>query len=422
MATTLSSPNARAAGTPRHDRRRGDPVGVRVRRVAVVAAALVLTVTAVAYVNAMTTASNTALGVRSVEWLRDNGAVSIVATVENWYYSLTAPSKGGAGLKALPKVGDAAAANRTTPATTTGHGRRTSTSHRSHPTRRVVAHARPRQVRPILHPALPGEGIWEPSRAGLGSSSPLMVTTLRNEPDYPRVVVGLAWIDTHRTQTLLYPGRLEPSVALPTRGAMDVPTGRRDRLLATFNSGFKLIDAGGSLGVGGYTLHGHTYSPMHDGLATFEAYYDGRVNILDWTHGRAAPPTVMYARQNLPLLVDHGRPNPAIENANLWGATVGNATLVWRSGIGIDRRGNLIYAAGNDQTASSLASALIRAGAIRAMELDINSYWVSFITYGGWGALRAANLMPDMNRVATRYLTPDDRDFFAVYLRRQSLR
>ena len=34
----------------------------------------------------MSGASNTALGVRSVEWLRDNGAAGIVAQVETWYY------------------------------------------------------------------------------------------------------------------------------------------------------------------------------------------------------------------------------------------------------------------------------------------------------------------------------------------------
>ena len=139
-----------------------------------------------------------------------------------------------------------------------------------------------------------------------------MVTTLRDEPDYPRVVVGLAWIDTRRTQMQLYPGRLEPAVTLPTRGPMEVPTARRRRLLATFNSGFKLVDAGGSLGDGGYTMHGHTYSPMHDGLATFVGYRDGRVNILDWTHGAARRrASIAYARQNLPLIVDHGRAEPA---------------------------------------------------------------------------------------------------------------
>jgi len=51
------------------------------------------------------------------------------------------------------------------------------------------------------------------------------------------------------------------------------------------------------------------------------------------------------------------------------------------------------------------------------MELDINSYWVSFITYGGFDAHQPANLLPEMNRSAFRYLEPDDRDFFAVYAR-----
>jgi hypothetical protein len=62
----------------------------------------------------------------------------------------------------------------------------------------------------------------------------------------------------------------------------------------------------------------------------------------------------------------------------------------------------------------SLAQILIRAGAVRAMELDINSYWVSFITYGRAGP---ANLLPDMQRSSDRYLTTSDRDFLAVYRR-----
>jgi len=42
---------------------------------------------------------------------------------------------------------------------------------------------------------------------------------------------------------------------------------------------------------------------------------------------------------------------------------------------------------------------------------------VSFITYGAPGAEHPKNLLPAMDRPATRYLTPDDRDFFAVYSR-----
>jgi hypothetical protein len=52
------------------------------------------------------------------------------------------------------------------------------------------------------------------------------------------------------------------------------------------------------------------------------------------------------------------------------------------------------------------------------MELDINSEWVTLNFYSAWGAMGAQKLLPDMTRDASRYLTPDDRDFFAVYARR----
>jgi hypothetical protein len=126
---------------------------------------------------------------------------------------------------------------------------------------------------------------------------------------------------------------------------------------------------------------------------------------------------VTFARQNLPLIVNGGHVNPQLNDSAEWGATLGNAVLVWRSAIGVDRRGNLIFAAANNQTVRSLASTLLRAGAIRAMELDVNSYWVNFITYGAPGAQHPVNLLPDMVRSASRYLEPDDRDFFAVYAR-----
>ena len=51
------------------------------------------------------------------------------------------------------------------------------------------------------------------------------------------------------------------------------------------------------------------------------------------------------------------------------------------------------------------------------MELDINTYWTSFITYRNRGAGDPANLLANMDRPPSRYLTPDDRDFFAVYQR-----
>jgi hypothetical protein len=126
---------------------------------------------------------------------------------------------------------------------------------------------------------------------------------------------------------------------------------------------------------------------------------------------------VAFARQNLPLIVNHGHPNPNLSDGPEWGATLGNAVQVWRSAVGIDKHGNLIYAAAPDQSVGSLAAILIHAGAVRAMELDINTYWTSFISYRHPGAAGAANLLTNMDRSPQRYLTPDDRDFFGVYIR-----
>ncbi len=361
----------------------------RLRRIALVAALVALIPVVLSYWSSMSQPSNSSLGIRTVEWLRDNGAAGLVARVESIYYTLTAPSKGGPTLRALPKVGYGAGAGRVA----------------------VSAEYRPPRVHPMVHPTLLGEGVWHATRPSLAANPPVLLTTLRDQPEYPRVVAGLAWIDTARTTLTLNPGRLEPSVTLP-RGSMDVPRSRRPRLLATFNSGFKLSDDHG-----GFVLNGHTYAAMHDGQGTLVGYADGHVDVIDWSYGSTAPAGVSFARQNLPLIVDEGKPNPNLANTSEWGATVGNAVLVWRSGIGVDRYGNLIYAAGEDQTVGSLARALIRAGAVRAMELDINSYWVSLITYGAPGAEAPGNLLSGMERPATRYLGPDDRDFFALYER-----
>ncbi|HTD57381.1 MAG TPA: hypothetical protein VK672_00655 [Solirubrobacteraceae bacterium] len=369
----------------------------RARRIALVAALLTLVPAAFSYLHTIFEPSNSSLGIRSVEWLRDNGAAGLVSRVESIYYSLTAPGKGGPALQTLPQVGYSAA----------GRAR----AQRLRSQRLAAANYRPHRVAALLHPVLPGEGVWRSSRPGARTGAPLLLTTLRNQPEYPRVVAGLAWIDTRRTILTLNPGRLEPSVSIP-RGSMDVPTARRGKLLATFNSGFKLSDSHG-----GFVLNGHTYATMHDGLATLVGYRDGRVGVIDWQYGPSAPVSVSFARQNLPLIVYKGHTNPNLNDGSEWGATLGNAILVWRSGIGVDRHGNLIYAAGGDQTVMSMANTLARAGAVRAMELDINSYWVSFIAYGAPFARAPLNLLAGMERPATRYLTPDDRDFFAVYSR-----
>ena len=193
---------------------------------------------------------------------------------------------------------------------------------------------------------------------------------------------------------------------------MEVPQSQRWRLLATFNSGFLHRDSNG-----GFFVNGDTVEPLQQGQGTVVAYKNGRVDIVSW-HGAATPPSnVVAARQNLPLIVVHRRPNPLLSDGSRWGSTLGNAVRVWRSAVGIDLHNNLIYAAANDQTAASLADILIHAGAVRAIELDINAEWPSLITYGHGGIGSATKVVPNTQQSTDRYLVPDDRDFFAVYRR-----
>jgi hypothetical protein len=385
---TASAPRRPSTGTAQ-----------RVRRVVAAACLVALTPALASYVGTMLEPSNSRLGIRSVEWLRDHGAAELVTKIESAYYTLEAPAKGGPGLHALPRAGLVAGTGAAGGASATGG-----------PSRPIVD--RPPRVAPLSRPALPGEGVWHPTQVGeRASDPPLLVTTFRSDPaEYPRLVAGVAWINTSRTTVSLYAGRLEPSVELPARGPEEVPVSLRRRLLATFNSGFKLADANG-----GWALHGHAYAPMRDGQATFVRYADGRYNVTAWHGGPQVPADVVFARQNLPLIVSGGRPNPNLSDGPEWGATLGNAVQVWRSGIGVDRHGNLLYAAADYQTVGSLAAVLIHAGAVRAMELDINSYWVSFNTYADPGAQQPSKLLEGMERPAERYLSPDDRDFFAVY-------
>ena len=126
-------------------------------------------------------------------------------------------------------------------------------------------------------------------------------------------------------------------------------------------------------------------------------------------------------RQNLGLIVDGGKLVPGLADASssLWGGTVGNQIYVWRSGVGVDAHGNLVYAAGPGLNVQTLAEILRRAGCVRAMELDINTWWTSFTFYApdGHGGVQPSNLLATMVRSPSRYLTDGTRDFIEVDVR-----
>jgi hypothetical protein len=347
----------------------------------------------VSYTVWMVAPTSLPFGVRSVEWVRADFPFGnwLVDHIEQIYYTAHAPKKGGPQLKSLPGVGL---------------------------TTRVPA-ARPRapwppRIKPVFPNPLPGEGVWKPTGPPVDGGPPVLVTTFRPELDYPSIVAYVAWFSHRRTAIGYYPGRYEPPSAA-VRGPMMVPYDQRPRLLATFNGAFIYDD-----GANGSADNGRTNEPLKDGNATLVGYRNGRIALVKWSGGPTVGPDVAWARQSLAPIVWNGQLNPGLDanpDSPQWGYTLGGVTRVWRSAVGVDRRGNLIYAAADGQTVITIAKILQHVGAVRAMEFDINPEWHTLITYSHHRGLVPTEVGANTMQSATRYLVPDDRDFFAVYRR-----
>jgi hypothetical protein len=154
-------------------------------------------------------------------------------------------------------------------------------------------------------------------------------------------------------------------------------------------------------------------------MASLVIFSDGTATVGAWGRDVTLSPAVEAVRQNLPLLVDGGRAAADVGVIGDWGATLGGVIATWRSGVGVTPAGDLVYAGGPSLDPAGLARVLIAAGAVRAMELDINPEWVSFATYTHQGPAitGGTNLSPGMYFSPSHYLESDSRDFFAVFSR-----
>jgi hypothetical protein len=104
----------------------------------------------------------------------------------------------------------------------------------------------PPDVNPLIHPKLPGEGVWQKAGAKVGPEPPVLLTTFR------------------------WPG--------------------------TFNGGFPLETSNAGL-----IYRGKVREAMVDGIATVVGYRGGGFDIVKWESGEKVPKNVWFAKQNLPL-------------------------------------------------------------------------------------------------------------------------
>ncbi len=263
---------------------------------------------------------------------------------------------------------------------------------------------------------LPGEGVWKVAVSVKGVPA-VFKTYVRESRLYSSYYAGIVSIDQRLVRFDLRPGSEDPGPG-DWGTPMDIPPGHRTGLVATFNSGFRIASAGG-----GFYLNGHHDGTLVKGAASEVYYRDGRLRIGSWGQGGLhLGPQVDGVRQNLKLIVINGKVPPAVDQNVLssWGATLGGGYYVWRSGIGITGDGRIIFVYGPALDVRTLASLLRRAGAVTAMELDINPDWMSFMYYlpiGHPADPSPVNLLPGQIQPADRYYSVSNRDFTAVFAR-----
>ena len=380
-------------------------VGRHPLRTAFVAVAVALTPAWVSLGSALSNPSlGTSVSARFAEWARDHGASPIVNWAENAWYSSHPPPVGGAPAKgSIP--------GQQSPGQP---GNRAKSAH-------APAHLpSPARMTSPARNRLAGEGVWHPAGRLVGGVPAIYQTWVRPDALHTSLVTGVAWMDTKLLRATLYSGSTIPGGG-PYPHTAPIGAAAARSVVAAFNAGFLMQNA-----QGGYYTDGKTVVPLRQGAASFVIYRNGSVNIADWGRDASMGPSVVSVRQNLALLVDHGRATPGLNPSDTtkWGFTLGNQVYVWRSGVGITADGALVYVGGPGLNITTLAHLLVRAGAVRAMELDINTDWVDYATYdprSPAGAASAANgkaLLPDMVGGVGRYFASWwSRDFFTVSAR-----
>lgn len=342
---------------------------------------------AISVVGALRTPGNEALKAKWADWLRSHHAAVLVNHMEAFYYGRQAPAKGGqpAGLNQLPTFQPGSSS----PGSTLGH--RTA----------------PDPVPLVVSPGLSGEGQWQPTGPLVGGSPAMYIAQFRADRVYTSQITTAVWIDPTRLRVGLNPGASEPGGSWSEPPF--IPAVVQPRVLAAFNGGFRFQDAHG-----GFYLDGRQAVPLQTGAASMVIYNDGGIDIATWGQQVSMTANVNAVLQNLILLVDNGQISPTVthNDTHIWGNTLGAKTVVARSGIGVTKTGAIVYVAGPALTVRTLAEALQRAGAVRAMTLDLNPTWVTFNLFQP----RPTKLYPQMQRPATRYLGPtrESRDFFTV--------
>ncbi len=263
-------------------------------------------------------------------------------------------------------------------------------------------------------PPISGEGIWSSISQNIYPQDVIIARTfIRPDPSHPYAITTLVKMDMKKLTLSTQAGTYYPGGPLGARGPGLIPQNiqKSNGLLAAFNGGFQIRD-----GHYGMIVNNKIYVPLKNGIPVLLMYNNGTLKLQNY-NGQKLPPDVYAVRQNGPYLIENGKITSYVEQGvDTWGRTTTNSMYTWRSAIGITKNGNLIYAVGNSLIPRTLSYALLKAGAVNAIQLDINYPWIKFEVYESNGNGKYLNypLLQNMKN-GLSYLSGNNKDFFYVY-------
>lgn len=256
---------------------------------------------------------------------------------------------------------------------------------------------------------------WQPVNSSVFPEDTVMEsTTVKTDPERPYSMVRLVKIDMQKLSLAVVAGTKEPGGAIGNSGPGIIPDSVKssNNLVAAFNGGFQMRD-----GHYGMIVQNKIFLPLKEGLATLVIDNNFKPQIIEYNGQNLG--NYFAVRQNGEMLIRDSKiiPSSSDKLAVIWGRSVTANMYTWRSGIGITKDGNLIYAVGPSLIPETLAKGLLLAGAVNAMQLDINPYWVRFVVFTplGNGTYTHTSLFKNMYDGGNNFLSGYQKDFFYLY-------
>ncbi len=243
----------------------------------------------------------------------------------------------------------------------------------------------PAPMKPMIAPALPGEGAWimldrDPFiHQTPGVPGAFVTSFVRTDKERLITRVYVTMWDPRQIALHMEAGTIEPVSATGEAGPGVIPRTPEvlKRVVGGFNGGFQAIH-----GEYGMQANGIMYLPPKQYGATVVELKDGTTGFGAWPNSTDVPDEVLSYRQNLTALVQNDKFNP-------WGRTWwGGVPPGWqdtihttRSGLCLTKENFVAYFWGNDISADVLARGMLLARCAFGIHLDMNPGLAGFEFY-----------------------------------------